>query len=602
MRHNIFRLILSALTLLVAGLTWSSAAHAQSWTLTDSANNTIGSTYASESACTSAPSAAGTYWCTRRSGVAVPASQWVYCGNEGQTCTFTGTRKVRYGTTTAFVDKSFTGSAVCSNTAFGTDPAPGIAKKCWLDTPTVVSIPPATQWVPCANYAQNCSFTGTRKVRFGTATAYVEKSFTSTAKCDVATFGADPANAAIKQCWLDTNGTGWTLTNQYNDVAGSGYASESACRAAATGTGTYLCSRRVSVVKAGGIGQAPTVSEIAGKPVVGAIVAVSNQVIENKHITNPTGPCIRIPAGVTNVIIRNNEIGPCGQNVNTNNMEGVQIMGSNVTIQRNVIHDASACVTAFGGSGAAHPLVVDRNLCYNIAGPMGGASGGYQGNFVQFSQLRTGTGQSKVTCNVVDGRIGIARVPRSPIREGETLTADHISMYNTLGTASNPVEIAYNRIRGIASGGTESGSGMQLGDGVNGGANPESGWYWVHHNTVVQVNGVGIGIAGGHDITIENNIVDNRGENLATYTGWPFAAKNFSTNQACYNHTLRNNRTVVSTVWAFNHGSITTAANLGVADWDHSCTYTDTGSDYDNAALTAATPAANFATPYAQCN
>jgi serine protease len=54
---------------------------------------------------------------------------WTYCAAENGTCSFTGTRDVRYGTATSFVTKTFTGSVKCSNSVFG-DPAYGIAKSC----------------------------------------------------------------------------------------------------------------------------------------------------------------------------------------------------------------------------------------------------------------------------------------------------------------------------------------------------------------------------------------------------------------------------------------------------------------------------------------
>jgi len=54
---------------------------------------------------------------------------WTYCAAENGTCSFTGTRDVRYGTATSFVTKTFTGSVKCSNSVFG-DPAYGVVKSC----------------------------------------------------------------------------------------------------------------------------------------------------------------------------------------------------------------------------------------------------------------------------------------------------------------------------------------------------------------------------------------------------------------------------------------------------------------------------------------
>jgi serine protease len=54
---------------------------------------------------------------------------WTTCATEGGTCLFSGTRDVRYGTTTSYVIKTFTGSVACNNTVFG-DPARGYVKSC----------------------------------------------------------------------------------------------------------------------------------------------------------------------------------------------------------------------------------------------------------------------------------------------------------------------------------------------------------------------------------------------------------------------------------------------------------------------------------------
>jgi chitodextrinase len=59
-----------------------------------------------------------------------PLANWVACAGENQTCSFTGTKEVRYGANGNYVKGTFTNSVVCSNNAFGTDPAPGYYKTC----------------------------------------------------------------------------------------------------------------------------------------------------------------------------------------------------------------------------------------------------------------------------------------------------------------------------------------------------------------------------------------------------------------------------------------------------------------------------------------
>jgi hypothetical protein len=61
---------------------------------------------------------------------ALPAgSGWVDCAGEGGTCSFPGTRQMRYGAFGLYVHKSMTSPVSCSNSVFG-DPIYGIVKTC----------------------------------------------------------------------------------------------------------------------------------------------------------------------------------------------------------------------------------------------------------------------------------------------------------------------------------------------------------------------------------------------------------------------------------------------------------------------------------------
>jgi hypothetical protein len=57
-------------------------------------------------------------------------SDWVYCADEGETCSFSGTREVRYGAQGSYDKATFTGSAACGNNTFG-DPIRGLPKACF---------------------------------------------------------------------------------------------------------------------------------------------------------------------------------------------------------------------------------------------------------------------------------------------------------------------------------------------------------------------------------------------------------------------------------------------------------------------------------------
>jgi hypothetical protein len=71
-------------------------------------------------------------------------SQWAFCANEDGTCTFTGTRRVRYGISGQYSILTKTSPVACNNATFG-DPAPGLDKTCEYET---VSTPPAPLAAP----------------------------------------------------------------------------------------------------------------------------------------------------------------------------------------------------------------------------------------------------------------------------------------------------------------------------------------------------------------------------------------------------------------------------------------------------------------------
>lgn len=70
--------------------------------------------------------------------VAQAATSWTWCATEGANCNFSGTQTVRYGTTTQTVDKVLSNGTVCTNAVFG-DPAPGVAKQCWVANTTTAT-------------------------------------------------------------------------------------------------------------------------------------------------------------------------------------------------------------------------------------------------------------------------------------------------------------------------------------------------------------------------------------------------------------------------------------------------------------------------------
>ncbi len=66
---------------------------------------------------------------------------YTYCASEFGTCLFSGTASVAYGAGTSFVYGTFTGQASCTTATFGSDPTPGIAKKCYYLSQSVAAAP-----------------------------------------------------------------------------------------------------------------------------------------------------------------------------------------------------------------------------------------------------------------------------------------------------------------------------------------------------------------------------------------------------------------------------------------------------------------------------
>ncbi|MDB5817310.1 MAG: glycosidase [Rhizobacter sp.] len=144
-------------------------------------------------------------------------SSLTLCASENGVCSFLGTRVVRYGTATQYVETTVSMSTACNNAVFG-DPAPNIYKSCWYGATnlaavaTVASVTTtstAITWTACASENGRCTFTGLRNVRYGAGTSLVTQLLASPAACSNATFG-DPIPGVVKACsvsseqpWLD---------------------------------------------------------------------------------------------------------------------------------------------------------------------------------------------------------------------------------------------------------------------------------------------------------------------------------------------------------------------------------------------------------------
>ena len=77
-------------------------------------------------------------------------ANWTHCADERGTCSFSGTRDVRYGSETHNTVKSLTNGTPCDNGIFG-DPAPGELKQCWIAGATGAAPPSASAKVAPAS-------------------------------------------------------------------------------------------------------------------------------------------------------------------------------------------------------------------------------------------------------------------------------------------------------------------------------------------------------------------------------------------------------------------------------------------------------------------
>jgi hypothetical protein len=118
------------------GCAWTVASNA-SWIILTSNSSMTGSgtvnySVSANSGTTSRTgtmSIAGKTFTVTQSGSS--SGSWVFCADEGQVCSFTGTRSVRYGANGAYVFKTLTNGTTCTNSVFG-DPIYGVKKQCYI--------------------------------------------------------------------------------------------------------------------------------------------------------------------------------------------------------------------------------------------------------------------------------------------------------------------------------------------------------------------------------------------------------------------------------------------------------------------------------------
>lgn len=169
--------------------------------------------------------------------------------------------------------------------------------------------------------------------------------------------------------------------------------------------------------------------------------------------------------------------------------EAVYLDGcSGVLVQGNRFERVKTGVLAHRSSG----IRVIGNYCRDVLGPVPG------GQLVQFDKV-TGKG------NVIRDNYAINHL-------GASNPEDMINLYQSHGTRDEPILVENNYLVGDPVYGSkdksDSGSGIMLGDA--GGS-----WQLCRDNTLISPGQVGIGVACGEHIVVENNLILGRASNAS---------------------------------------------------------------------------------------
>ncbi len=129
---------------------------------------------------------------------------WVPCASEGETCSFAGPARVRYGTDNRYVYRNASSAIRCSVSTFG-DPAYGRHKTCDYQLSQFTGpVAPQGGWEYCASEGGTCHFSGAADVRYGAQGKFVTLRGINGLPCSLEAFGRDPVYGQQKQCFVRT--------------------------------------------------------------------------------------------------------------------------------------------------------------------------------------------------------------------------------------------------------------------------------------------------------------------------------------------------------------------------------------------------------------
>lgn len=156
------------------------------------------------------------------------------------------------------------------------------------------------------------------------------------------------------------------------------------------------------------------------------------------------------------------------------------------------------------------PVIIENNTALNIGR-----------NFVQLDQVKGE--RIRVRFNSMERDDG-------ELREGAKDVEDWINLHKSEGLPRDPAQVSYNRARGH--GDSKSGAFIILGDG--------GGKYIVAEGNVgVNPGQVGMGLAGGRNIRINDNVMYSKNSPVSNVA---FYSADITESDVCQYHTIQNNR------------------------------------------------------------
>ena len=150
---------------------------------------------------------------------------WARVAAEGDAFAVSGMQTVRYGSGSAWLQKTVANGGQCSNEWFGGDPLVGVVKAC--EVSSVAST--EAGWARVAGEGEAFAVSGTQTVRYGSGSAWLQKTVESGGQCSNEWFGGDPLVGVVKQC----------------EVTASAGAAAGTSTSTSTGTGTVARGRRL---------------------------------------------------------------------------------------------------------------------------------------------------------------------------------------------------------------------------------------------------------------------------------------------------------------------------------------------------------------------